>query len=756
MTKRERGWILPPAAILFAAGILLGRDAPSLLFFLFGLLFSAAAALLLRGRGFLCALLASALSLGGLCGFIAWHPVLPEAGDYQISGVVTEEIRADSLRFRTILSHVTLNGEPFARGAYWTAYTSELPEGLEPGMAVSFSGSLYHPQGTENPDGYDFRAEMLRRGVTVGVYGMTDLRIATPDFFSLSGRAAALRHTLSQQLVTALGDEAGGYASTLLLGSRSLIPSEDRAAFSRLGIAHVLSVSGFHVGILISLLIPLFRLLRMPQKIRLLLASLFLACYCALCGFAQPVIRASLLFLLAFYGKTLARPRSGLHLLSAVFMLMLLFSPVQLTGLSFQLSFGAMLGLTLISPFLRSLWDPANRFVCRLFDGVCAGIGAQLGILLPSLAAFQDLPLLSLLANLPMMFLSTALILTDWAVLLTLPVPFLSPLVCGAARTFTEGLVSVVRFLGQNPAISLWTKAPDGITAAGILLLSLGLCVLPRLKKFQRLALCCAGGLLMVLSLFPWPHTGTEYWQFSVGNADAAVLWDREKVIVIDAGYDDGVVSSFLRRRRLTPDAVILTHLHADHADGVRSLLAENIPIPLCYLPEGAESALVHPDVAALVQELKDGGTAFRTLAAGDRVPLPSGSADVLWPERGKVRPGQDANDFCLVLRLDLKGTSLLQTADLSGRYEMYAAAPADLLKIAHHGSASSTSEDFLSSVSPQAILLSTGRETRHQQVLERIGGIPLYSTALGGALTVRFFPSAFSVETFLPCTEVN
>ena len=160
--------------------------------------------------------------------------------------------------------------------------------------------------------------------------------------------------------------------------------------------------------------------------------------------------------------------------------------------------------------------------------------------------------------------------------------------------------------------------------------------------------------------------------------------------------------------------------------------------------------------VKRLVQALKDGGTVFRTLAAGDRLPLPSGSADVLWPERGKVRPGQDANDFCLVLRLDLKGTSLLQTADLSGRYEMYAAAPSDLLKIAHHGSASSTSEDFLSSVSPQAILLSTGRETRHQQVLERIGDIPLYSTALGGALTVRFFPSAFSVETFLPCTEVD
>ena len=219
-------------------------------------------------------------------------------------------------------------------------------------------------------------------------------------------------------------------------------------------------------------------------------------------------------------------------------------------------------------------------------------------------------------------------------------------------------------------------------------------------------------------------------------------------------GYDDGVVSAFLRRRRLTPDAVILTHLHADHAGGLRALMEDGIPVPLCLIPDSGEAADIHPDVLALLDQLRAAGTEVRTLAAGDVLPLPSGKAAVLWPERGRTRPGQDANESSLVLRLELQGVSLLQTGDLDGRYEMYAAAPADVLKIAHHGSQGSTSPEFLAAVAPRAMLLSCEREERHEQTRERLGGIPLYSTALGGALTVHFTPSAFSVETFLPYSE--
>ena len=757
MNSRLRGWLLPPFAVCLACGILLGRSASSVWGGAAALLLALPACFLLRGRGRFAALLAAALALGCLRGYTAFHPSLPPEGTYLVEGVVTDEVQSvESRRIRTFLSHVKLNGEPCSSGAYWSFYADEIPEGLVPGQAVRFEGSLYHPSGASNPHDYDFREELLRRHASVGLYGAGELTCSAPGFFSFPGFTARLRHRIGVRLTEALGPEAGGYASAMILGSRSMIAREDRAAFSRLGIAHVLSVSGFHVGILVSALALIFRLLHLPQRIRLLLYALILSLYSGLCGFAQPVLRASLLLLLSLEGRILARPRSGLHLLSAVFIGMLLVSPVQLTGLSFQLSFGAMLGLVLITPFLQSLVQPENRALCRLWDGLSAGIGAQLGILLPELYAFQQLPLLGLLANLPVLLISSGLILLFWIVLLTLPVPLLSPLFCSLTIRITSLLLSGLRTLGALPGITLWTPAPTLLSAAAVLGLFAALCVLLRLKGRTRALLGVLSAAVLTLSLIPWPHRTTEYYQFSVGDADAALLWDRDTVLVMDTGYDDGVLSDFLRRHRLTPDGVLLTHLHADHAGGLAAMAEDEIPIRRIYLPAGGDRADIHPDVLALISRLRECGTEIVYLSAGDMLPLPSGDLTVLWPEAGKTRPEQEANESCLVSRLRLMGNTLLQTGDLDGRYEMYAAAPADILKMAHHGSASSTSDAFLASVSPKAVLLSCSREDRHLQVLDRLGGLPLYSTALGGMLTVRFTPSAFTVETFLPMPEVS
>ena len=752
MTSRQRGWLLPPFAVLLAAGILLGRAADSWIFGAAGCALALCAVLLTRGAGRFFACLALALSLGCLRGYFGFHPSLPAEGTYQVSGVVSAEVESrENGQFRTQLSGVTLDGAPLSAGAYWSFYAGELPAGLAPGQRVDFQARLYHPSGASNPDGYDFREELLRRGITVGLYGAEDLVVSPPSSFSLSGAAASLRHRLTRALVASpLGEEAGGYAAAMLLGNRSLLPREDRTAFSRLGIAHVLSVSGFHVGLLIGFLAALFRALRLPQRFRLVLYAVLLGAYALLCGGGQPVIRASLLLLLSLEGRILNRPRGLTHLLCAAWVLMLLWSPVQLTGLSFQLSFGAVFGIALITPYLSSLWRPKHRLTRGLRTSLTAGLGAQIGILLPELYAFQEFPLLGLIMNIPVLFLSSVLIGVYWLALVTLPVPFLSAPVCAAGRWLTSALLSGVRYLGQLPGITLWTKAPSLLSVPGFLLLAAALCVLPHWKGRTRLALLGPGLLVLALSLTPLPFAGTEYLQFSVGSADAALLRDRDTVIAFDTGYTDGALSDYLHRHRLTPTAVVLTHLHSDHVRGLEALREDHIPVPLIYIPEGAESADVHPDVLLLLDSFRREGTEIRTLAAGDRIALPSGEITVLWPESGKVRPGQDANESSLVALLNLKGATLLQTGDLDGRYEMYAAAPADLLKAPHHGSASSSSPAFLASVSPEAVLLSCGDTDRTLQYRERLDpAVPLYSTADQGMLTVRFEEDGFTVETF-------
>ena len=754
MTSRQRAWLVPPAVLFLIAGILLGRNMSSSLWPWLACIPAVAALILMRGWFRFAACMVLCAALGAAAGQMAWHPDLPPEGDYEVRGIISDEIRRGSFgQVRTTLSEVTLNGRPLSSGAYWTFYTDEdtLPEGLVPGREVSFTASVYIPGGKVNPDGYNFREELLRRGITVGIYGDEGLTVSAPSVFSFAGIAASWRYRLSTALIREMGEEAGGYASALLLGSRSMVPSEDRAAFAKLGIAHILSVSGFHTGILVLMLSGLFRLMKLRQGLRLVLYGIVLLCYCALCGMNPPVVRASLMLLLMLGGKLLNRPRIGLHLLCAVMGLMLLFSPVQLTGVSFQLTFGAMLGITLITPYLNSLNPFRRKFSRNLWSSMAMVLGAQLGVLLPELYWYQKLPLISLLVNLPATFLASGLIALDWIILLLLPLHFLCFLPAAAGRLYTSLLVQGVRAVSSLPGISVWTHASTFLTLLGMIPVFYSLCPLFRPKRWLRI-LCLAGGTALVcFSLIPPPHHGTELIQFSVGNADAAVLWDEDRVIVIDTGTDDGVVSGFLRRNRLTPDTVILTHLHTDHAGGLQSLADDEIPVRELALPSGAEAQEIDEDILALLETYRSSGTAFRELSRGDAISLPSGSLTVLWPEKGKTRPRQEANHYSLVSLLSLQGVSMLQAGDISGSYEMYAAVPADLLKAAHHGSTSSTGEEFLSAVNPRAVLLSCSKISRHESFSERIGGIPVWSTALHGALTVRFKDGAFTVIPFLP-----
>ena len=755
MNIRQRSWLLPAATLFLMAGVLLGRGSSSPWFaliacvpFLFAVIFS---------RGWLryaaCLLLSAAL--GTAAGSLGWHPTVPPEGDVEVTGVISSEIRTGSFgQYRMDLSNVTLNGTPFSAGAYWTFYAKDgfSAEELRPGRMVSFRAELYHPDGADNPDGYDFREELLRRGVTIGLYGYEDLVISDPPFFSFFGFTASVRHRLTTALVDRMGEENGGYTAALLLGQRTLVPAEDREAFARLGVAHILSVSGFHVGILIGMLAILFRLLHLKSGLRFALYVVLLGFYCALCGMSQPVVRASLLLLIGFGGKLLNRPRTGLHSLCAVLCVMLLISPVQLTGISFQLTFAAVLGITLITPGMNRHNPFRRKYPRRLWESCAVVLGAHLGILLPVMAHYQKLPLLGLLISIPFTAYASALIALDWIILLFLPVPGLSDLLAGLGSAGTSLMTDTVRALAAVPGITVWTPSPTLVTVAGMILIFAGLCGMLRLSRGVRATLLAVGTALAVWSLIPAPHTATEYIQFSVGNADAAILWDQDRVIVMDTGLEDGTLSGFLRRRRLIPYAVILTHLHTDHVGGIRSMMADGIPIPLVYLPAGAEDQQLHEDVVALLADLRASGTEIRYLSKGDELALPSGSLTVLWPEAGKTRANQDANNYCLVSLLRLNGVTMLQAADIAGEYEMYSAAAADILKAPHHGSAKSSSPEYLSAVSPQAVILSCKNLSRHEDYRARLPeSAALWSTAQSGALTLRFESNRVTVTPYKP-----
>lgn len=745
---------MPCAALLMMAGIALGFQAPTSAMPMLCVSAALAGLLLLgrrRTRAAGCLLLT--FLLGAALGIRTANPTLPPEGDAQVTGVVAGEVdfREEKGQVRVILRDVTLNGEHIASGAYWTYYLKadeNIPDFLTPGARISMTAEVYHPQGQRNPHGYDFRQALQQKNILIGLYGAAKLQ-ALPDGLSLYGLAARFNHRMAQTLRDVCGEEAGQLASAVLLGMRDEVPDEEQEQFRRLGIAHILSVSGFHVGVLVALL----ALLMMPVKhrrLRMALTLPILLAYAFLTGGNAPAIRAVLLWAIVCWGRIRHKRVLMLHVLCASAMIQLLFAPAQLFSASFQMTYGVMAAICGITAQIAPNAQKKRGWKGKMLSLLSVSAAAQFGVLLPELYWFGRVPLLGIAVNVLLVAGMNVLLLLDWVTLLLTPIPWLAALPGAATRAVSEGFLHLVNALGRF-APTLWTRQPDVWVVLGWLLVFAALLPFGKSRnrwqnRKKRLPMLAAGAVLMATILLPAPFSGTEYIQLDMGDADAAVLRQEKHVLVVDAGEYGGDLASYLRAEHLPVDLLVLTHLHSDHAGGVRELLDEGIPIRRCVMPSGALEADFDEEVLPLLARMEENGTVIETVCRGDILQWAEGKLTVLFPPEGFS--ASNANDGSMALLVEAEGVKLLLTGDLSARYGQYAAVSADVVKAAHHGSKNGTTQAFLDESAPTAVLVSTKRENA-ADYLRGITDADVYSTLESGAIIIRMADSCFTIEEF-------
>lgn len=691
--------------------------------------------------------------LGAALGIRTANPTLPPEGDTQVTGVVAGEVdfRAEKGQVRVILRDVTLNGERIASGAYWTFYLKadeNIQDFLTPGARISMTAEVYHPQGQRNPHGYDFRQALRQKNILIGLYGAAKLQ-ALPDGLSLYGLAARFNHRMAQTLRDVCGEEAGQLASAVLLGMRDEVPDEEQEQFRRLGIAHILSVSGFHVGVLVALL----ALLMMPVKhrrLRMALTLPILLAYAFLTGGNAPAIRAVLLWAIVCWGRIRHKRVLMLHVLCASAMIQLLFAPAQLFSASFQMTYGVMAAICGITAQIAPNAQKKRGWKGKILSLLSVSAAAQFGVLLPELYWFGRVPLLGIAVNVLLVAGMNVLLLLDWVTLLLTPIPWLAALPGAATRAVSEGFLHLVNALGRF-APTLWTRQPDAWVVLGWLLVFAALLPFGKSRnrwqnRKKRLPMLAAGAALMATILLPVPFSGTEYMQLDMGDADAAVLRQEKHVLVVDAGEYGGDLASYLCAEHLPVDLLVLTHLHSDHAGGVRELLDEGIPIRRCVMPSGALAADFDEEVLPLLARMEANGTVIETVRRGDILQWAEGKLTVLFPPEGFS--ASNANDGSMALLVEAEGVKLLLTGDLSARYGQYAAVSADVVKAAHHGSKNGTTQAFLDESAPTAVLVSTKRENA-ADYLRSITDADVYSTLESGAIIIRMADGHFTIEQF-------
>ncbi len=723
-------------------------------------------ALVLRGmkRDMLPGVLITLFSL-----FMLWSAYAARPFDVPPGGVVAEgyvqgeAVRRSDGSYRVALRDteaVDMLGRGMHLGkVYWTfrPYDDEeidrLGQSLFDGDRVTFAGSVYTPRGQENPHGFDFALYLRQNGFDCAVSGCSSPSVVRGAGITLRGRILRLRLALSAKMEEIFGS-AAAWPQALLLGERDKLSEDTRRAFSDLGIAHILAVSGLHVGLLGAVLLFLLRKASAPPRLRLAVLAVFLAFYCALLDFSRPVCRAGILLALGEGRHVLRRSADPLTALSAAALMMLGFSPLSLFLPGFRMTFCAVLGIVLLAgPIRRCL-----RFLPseKLRDALGVSWGAALGVALPVAETYHVLAPAGLLLS-PPVCLGMGLLLPAYLGIFAVGCVF-----PGAGQHLASLLHAL---LGPLPALfARWSGAGAGafrvpsVHPAAVPLLGAaafivsGYALMRRKDRLRCAALCLAGALCLSAAL---RDTRVRYLQMSEGQADCALILDGHETVVIDCGEDGSDLASYLLSEGRRADTVVLTHLHSDHCGGLIALMEEGVPIGRVILPEGAEEVQIDEAGALAMAMLRERGIPLAEVRAGDVFSTARTRFEVLWPEKDAVRPLADANDYSMALLWEAGGVRVLFAGDLSGKYEMYAARDADILKVAHHGSNASTGEDFLRCVSPAAAVITcrSGAKLPGEETAARLAemGCTVYRTDECGCLT--FYPGECGVlaEMFLP-----
>ncbi|WP_027338634.1 DNA internalization-related competence protein ComEC/Rec2 [Halonatronum saccharophilum] len=550
----------------------------------------------------------------------------------------------------------------------------------------------------------------------------------------------------------------------LLLG-RGNLPQDINDNFRELGLSHILVISGFHMGLISYFIALICKWLKLSKALTLLITISTLFFYLGLTGFGLSSVRAVILITLILIANYLGRRIDLYNILAGAGIIILLIAPYSLFKVSFQLSFIAVLSIAYLSPVIEKVLPIKKGKVKKILVATTA---AQLG-LLPVLAYyFYEVSFLGIVANPIIMPLVSVLIwlALPFLILATISFPFLAGILAFLMRGILVFVLELVNLLASNFSLSLLIGRPNILLIILYYLIIyyisklLRPVVIPYAKDYSRYnKVLIASVILFLIVQFGFTfNRDLKLVFFDVGNGDAIYFeTPNGRRGLIDAGVYGREVVSYLRSRGVRSlDFVFISHFHLDHAGGIVEVLDEFEVDKLFYPP-----TLIANQLEDTVLELAlDREVSIYELIGGDKLKVDPIKINVLGPTYPLIQDSA-ANNNSLVFRFNYGDFKVLFTGDLElegerrvlKEYEDYDLA-STLLKVGHHGSVTSTSEKFLSSVGPKLAVIQVGDNTYgHPSPLVisnlKASGAKVLRNDQDGAITVFSDGRSYRYKTF-------
>jgi len=660
-----------------------------------------------------------------------------------------------------------------------------------PGDWIRFAASLGAVRNFKTPGAFDQENWWAIRGVMVKGFVNHPLRFSKVGHSQSSSEMSLLRYWLeSGRRAIMLGIDrclvgpARGIAMALLLGERAWLSNDLKEAFARAGIGHLLAVSGLHMALAALLIGGLARALllrsewitlRFPvKKLATSLALIAAVTYAGLAGFSPSAVRAMVMIIAFGAAFLIDRPQTPLNSLALAAWALLIFNPLYLFGISFQLSFAAVFFLIMFSSYLRSVpkekkQDGQKNFWIYIKGFILVTLIATLATA-PFVAwHFQRVCLVGLLTNLLVVPMTSFIILPGLlfgAILLPL-LPELTSGIWQGVGWFLDYQVAFIHFVSGWSWSAVWVPRPS-ILQVSLFYLFLGsLALMRRMKMFRALAVLFFVFLLSASAYKEWTLSHQDSLRLhvlDVGQGTSQVVELPEgKLMVMDGGglrspyFDTGerIVAPFIRHlgyRKI--DVIILSHPEQDHMGGLAALVRQ-FPVGELWTNEDISKNLSWKQ---LLEACSHRGVRHRVWREGGTEYVGDVMVKV-WPSTG-CEGARGRNGRSLVVELDYGKRSVLLTGDIGKTREQclfkQGLGPMDVLVVPHHGSKTSSSSEFVGQIRPEIAIVPVGWRNSlglpDPQVLGRYrnAGSNLLRTDLDGTVCVETNGDEISVDTYL------
>ena len=730
-----------------------------------------------------------------------------------LGGCVVEPPAVSGERERFLLE---LDRDARAQVTLYTRPGESLPS-LHYGQVIEVDARIRKPRNFGNPGAFDYARFLARQNIYwTASAAAGDVRVVAGKCgtrfgkFIMELRAAAIARIDSLYP----GDRfRSGMMQAVLIGQTYQLQRVWTEQWRSTGTFHALVISGTHVAVLAAVFLFLLRLCFVPQAYALLVTMLAGWLYALVTGWQAPCVRSAAGLTLYTIGAYFYRERRVLNLLAGIALGFLVLDPEQLFEASFQLTFLAvgflgafaapaiqatsgplasglrdlrdrdmdlhleprvaqfriemrLLAETLCVPAWAVTWPV--RGVFYVYEIVLTSAAVQLGLALPMVVYFHRLGVSGLSANalvIPAMGfvvpLGFAAIFTGWSWV---------GAVAGWFLAFAQHIVDFHADLEPGwriPTPPVWL----GIAmSAG--LIAVAVCSTPAAR---RMAGAVVAVLLVLLVWHPFAAEShpreLELTAIDVGQGDGLFLaFPDGKTMLLDGGgipvfgrgprsnldIGEDVIAPYLWDRGIRRvDVIALSHAHEDHAGGLPALIADFRP------REVWTGATPEDEVWKRVRDAASrAGAPIRPLAWPARFAFGGAEIEVLAPVADYMPAETPKNNDSLVLRVSYGSRGFLLTGDIERPIERAMAEdgelrPADVLKVAHHGSRTSSTEEFLAAVHPLFALISAGYENSyghpHATVLDRLndGHAQVLRTDRRGMITIRSDGRRLTVETF-------